>query len=214
MTTEKDLQKYIHSAHKAGYTPSQIRNILLRNGFTKQDISRHLKEESSKEKSNEKNVDKLKQKFSAFFQMLSPRKWGNVSLAIYFLALVVLLAILFILLMLSRNDEFPLSPTDIFLEKANNCKESQTTFDVQGSTLLITAKDCILTKEFIDFSIEEPEELVAFLQNKSMACPYNEHTLMISHLSLTYGLNECTGSLKDALYDIRIFQTMMEEEGI
>lgn len=98
------------------------------------------------------------------------------------------------------------SDIECFFEAANECKDARIQIKAEGSTLEFTSKDCMLTKEIVDFSEDEPEVIVNLFKGKTMSCSYEKNFLDREWLSLLGGIENCQGELKELIYEVRLAQ--------
>ena len=95
------------------------------------------------------------------------------------------------------------STIDCFTNIANNCEPALFNSDEVGSRIQYSINDCTLTKEIVDFGPKEPTEVINFFAYKKMDCPFTKNAFNTNWVSLTGGINSCSGQLKDAIVALR-----------
>lgn len=98
-----------------------------------------------------------------------------------------------------------------FIEQANACNKAELKQDFGGSILMYVVNDCVLKKEFEEFSEQEPEEIKDMFKGKDMECPYEQGNFDSELIQgLIPKIEECQGPLKNTVYELRIAQLLIE----
>jgi hypothetical protein len=95
------------------------------------------------------------------------------------------------------------SEKSCFVESANACKSAHFEEVYGGSVLQFRVLDCVLEKQFMNFSSAEPPQVVSAFSGKTMRCPYARGSFNATWISgLVNGRERCSGSLKDFLDEL------------
>lgn len=181
------LEDYIKKSLKAGYSKTTILQQLLRGGY------------------NEKEVLPM---IDAVQEQLYPKdtvkkwQWGA--------GVGGVIAVIAVVLSFLGGNETMCSDTSCFTAAANACQPAQYYKDIEGTKMLYEIKGCVLIKRFIEFGSKEPKKLQDVLAGKDIECPYNEGLFDTELLDVFGGLNQCRGTLKDAVYELRVVQESIE----
>lgn len=180
---EKEIKKYINSALKQGSTKEEIKKLLMQKKYPKEIINK-LTEDTQEEKP----------------------LFSKLQLAI--LSLIILIIIIAAALFLpskgiSLSKEINCTDQDCFIQAANNCNSAYLEQDEEGSLFSYKTNNCILTKTAVKLSEDEPIEMIDQFEGSSMTCSYEKANFDTNLLNtLTLGIENCTGQLKDALEDL------------
>ncbi len=94
-----------------------------------------------------------------------------------------------------------------FISSVGDCGKATLLEDMQGSTIKYYTRDCVLKKKIDEFSQSEPEDVVAFLEGRTMSCPYQQGNFNEELINgILGGIENCDGELKEAIYELRIAQ--------
>ncbi len=94
---------------------------------------------------------------------------------------------------------------DCFVEAANNCGKSVMVQDEQGLRIMYEVENCKFIKTVIEVPAEEPEELRRMVEGKSLECVFDEGLFNEAWVdTLSIGIEECEGDLKESLEEITI----------
>ena len=184
---EHKVAKYLKKYIKHGYKEEEIKNALHNAGYTNQVIEKVFK--------NINNQPKKKFLFQDHDHLhISPR-WYSLA------AIIIILAIaLPIIIMTSTKDcNFD---KQCFIENALKNKQVKVKEDVAGSTLQYSYKDNILTKEFVKFSKDEPEEVIILLKDKKIRCETDFKEELVD--GVFGGVEYCEGELLNVIYELKI----------
>ena len=177
---EKELKKYIKAALKQGSTKEEIKETLLKKSYPKQIINKLLN-------------DSLKEKPIFSLTQLA-------ILTIIILALIILIGI-FLFPKITKTTEC--TNQECFISAANDCESAFLEQDEEGSLFSYKTENCILTKTAVKLSEDEPVEIIEQFEGSSMTCSYEKNNFDIDLLTtLTLGIENCSGPLKDALDDL------------
>lgn len=120
----------------------------------------------------------------------------------------ILFIILILLLTGSKDCEFDQT---CFIAKANACEKASLKENVEGSIAEYKTNNCILTKEIIEFSENEPEQVKDFFKNKKMTCEHIKNNFDITLIQgVSTNINDCEGELKNAIIELRLAQIQLE----
>lgn len=178
------LEDYIKKALKRGYSRTILLQQLLKAGY------------------KEKEVTPL---IEIIHEQLYPKdaakKW-HFAVAV----LVVWIVIAVTLFFLATSEKTTCADKTCFFAAANACQDAQYTEDIEGTMMLYESKDCMLTKKISAFGPQEPEELQNLLKDKTIKCPYSKGQFTVTWMDTFGGLDTCTGTLKDVVYQLRLAQ--------
>jgi len=177
------LEDYIKKTLKAGYNKVTILQQLLKAGYTEKDVLPVI--DAVQEQLYPKDTVKAWQ-------------WGAGVVGVAF---VIVFALYFL-----AKGEAVCQDTACFTAAANACQSSQYYNDIEGTRMVYEIKGCALIKKITEFGPKEPQYLKEALEEKTLECPYEEGQFDTELLEVFGGLYHCTGTLKDAVYDLRIAQ--------
>lgn len=107
----------------------------------------------------------------------------------------------------SQNLSAPCDSKDCFIAAANDCQEMNITVtEDYGTVEYSSSSSCVFTKTLLSLDDNETQEMKGLLQGKSMTCAYEKggfDSRLVT--SLIYGMENCTGDLKDDLGKLIIF---------
>ncbi len=93
---------------------------------------------------------------------------------------------------------------DCFVTSANNCEELLIKVTEEAGTFAYSTKGCLFTKTVL--SVNEEPELKQLLEGKSMTCTYTQGEFDMRLINgLIFGIENCSGDLKDALTGLLAF---------
>jgi hypothetical protein len=99
-----------------------------------------------------------------------------------------------------------------FIDAANDCGSATLTSQESYGTASYFAYDCIITKNITALSPGEPESARRLLEGKGFYCVYEKGAFDRRWVdSLTLGLENCHGELRDAI-GVLLFSTYVAEE--
>lgn len=198
---EKKVNSYIKKYLKKGYSASSLEKTLLDFGYSK-DIIRKVFDKYSIKK--ESIFSKLKiPSFNLFKKKEEKIETKKIPGKSYFviagLAILILIAIILVM-GLPKDCSYD---KQCFIDNAHLGKYVILKEDIVGSTLQYTNNNNIVTKEFVVFSKDEPEEIVNLLKNKKMECLYESFDDTI--IDGIFGASDkCQGDLLDTIYELKI----------
>ena len=189
--TKRKIKDYIIKEYNKGFTYNAIEKVLINSGYDKGDVERLIREIVR---------EPIKSRLMKGLPILI------VSLIVIF---GVLLFIIFGLPKISLSD---CDTKDCFIKNANDCKAAKFVVDDDGTLYeFISSGDCTLTKTITKVSLNEPEPIRDLFIDKSLVCQYEKSDFNDKWIStLLGGLEECTGPLKEALYELTIAQYKQE----
>jgi hypothetical protein len=96
---------------------------------------------------------------------------------------------------------------DCFIAAADLCEDMEVVLSEDGGTFAYSSsKGCILKKTVLKLDDNETEGMRSLLEGKSMSCAYEkggfDRRLV---LSMIFGLENCTGELRDSLGRLVVF---------
>tara|TARA_Y100000310_G_C20247783_1_gene607644 strand:+ start:15 stop:614 length:600 start_codon:yes stop_codon:yes gene_type:complete len=189
---KEKIHKYIKKYTKKGYPKNSLTDVLSKFGYSKSTIKECFKEVKVEKP---KLLDKLKEKEEIFLDLFT--KWYTFAfLTVLFLIIIITFAIF----SLSNNCEYD---KDCFIQNALESKSTKVYEEVAGSILEYSFKEGRVVKEFVDFSEDEPEEVVVLLKNKKVVCEFDEFTPELVD-GLFGGVEYCEGELLNIIYELRI----------
>jgi len=120
----------------------------------------------------------------------------------------IIILLIVIISLFTRTKVQECSDDICFLQKAQACESAYMLKGEVGSVARYEIVDnCVLRKSIEKFGATEPVEIVNLFSGKYMDCPYTENmfdeTLI---LNLVSGITECSGPLKDSIYELKIAQ--------
>ncbi len=181
------LEEYIKKALKAGYSKTAILQQLLKAGYAEKDVL--------------PVIDTIQEQL---YPKDTVRKWQ------WGMGVGIVLVMIILVLYYLSEEETMCSDTTCFTAAANACQPAQYYKDIEGTKMLYETKDCVLTKRFTEFGAKEPQSLKETLAEKTLTCPYEERQFETELLDVFGGLERCGGTLKDAIYELRIGQESIE----
>ena len=94
-----------------------------------------------------------------------------------------------------------------FIAAANNCENTNLTVtDNVGTFSYSSSEYCIFTKTLVSLNANESQEMKNLLEGKNMTCMYTKGNFDQRWVtSLIYGIENCSGGLKDDLGDLTLF---------
>jgi len=176
MNQEKNIHRYLDKYLNKGYSKAILRETLIKFHYSKQLVDKAFKE----------------------YEQEHFPLWYSLT----FIAILIIIASVFLIF----------SPIDCdydkqcFIENAINNKHVVVKEDIAGSTLQYTAKNNKLTKEFIRFADDEPQEAIDILKNKKIECNYNKFNPELVN-NVFSGMESCKGDLLDLIYELEIIWT-------
>lgn len=187
---KKQLKDYVLKEYNKGFTYQQIQKFLVGKGYSQQFVSEVMNEITA-----------------------SPKKsmaWIYVGISILVVIIVVLL-IFFVPYMIGVKE---CSDNECFITEANQCNPAFLVVDDEGTVYEYKSfTDCTLTKSITKVSDAEPFMIKELFTEKSMTCSYDKGAFDEKWLTtLLGGLDQCTGQLKEALYELTIAQYQAEFE--
>ncbi len=174
---KKKIINIIRTYRKQGYTVSQIRSILEKQGYPQ-----HLTEE---------------------FLAKAEHPIKNEKIIIAILIIVITIAVIPLVYWFLPKGQ---SCTDIscFLKAANECGKASLKQDVKGTIFELQTNNCQFSKKVLKIAAEEPQEINNILKGTSMTCSFAKEAFpedLVTTLSKT--LEQCDGSLKEAIQHIQ-----------
>lgn len=94
-----------------------------------------------------------------------------------------------------------------FIAAANDCENASLTVTENVGTFTYSSSDsCIFTKTLVSLNANETQEMKKLLEGKNMTCLYDKGKFDQRWVnSLVYGIENCTGDLKNRLGDLTVF---------
>jgi hypothetical protein len=94
-----------------------------------------------------------------------------------------------------------------FINAANNCENASLTATDNVGTFTYSSYDsCVFTKTLVNLNANESQEMKNLLNGKNMTCIYTKGNFDQRWVtSLIYGIENCSGDLKDDLGDLTLF---------
>jgi len=189
--TKRKIKDYILKEYNKGYTYNAIEKVLINSGYDKADVEKLVRE-----------------------IVREPIKSRLIKgLPFLILSLIIIFGvILFVIFGLPKLSISECDTKDCFIKNANDCKASKFIVNDDGTLYeFITSGDCTLTKTITKVSSSEPEAIRDLFMDKSLVCQYEKSDFDDKWIStLLGGLEKCTGSLKEALYELTIAQYKQE----
>jgi hypothetical protein len=211
-------QEFIKRLLKKGYSEAAIRDVLKDSGFSRREIEDALA-------APQKKTAEAPQARPALPRIQLPKlSLPSISdkqvMHVAFVAeLALILMFAFALPALVPEGAFtgffasesPVLPAtvdckydlDCFKAAAEACGSVVVFQNLQDTVLSFEAENCVLTKSIASFGPSEPPQVIELLSGKTMACRFAPGFLPSSLLSgLATGASQCSGPLKDALYQL------------
>lgn len=131
---------------------------------------------------------------------LTPKHKHHVTWYILVVVIVALLGLLYFFMMPANCGD----DSACFIEYANSCENAVMRKAVGTASFKFRANNCLLEKEIIGFSEEEPEAVKSLFTGLSMECSYSEGRFDANFInSLAGGIDKCSGKLKDTILEVR-----------
>lgn len=93
--------------------------------------------------------------------------------------------------------------TECFTLKAENCEKAELQRNEDGSIFIYKTNNCQFTKTAAKISGSEDQRIIDLLEGKSLSCSYQENNFNMDWINtLTIGLDQCQGPLKDGIKNI------------
>jgi len=170
---EKTVKSWIKEARKHGFSDERIRREMLGKGYSSSMVEKILESP---------NIDF--------------KKYGLISLGIITVIGLIVLGVIYIPSLIPQK-----CITDqCFISAANQCKSVEMDKNLGGSVYSLSERNCIFTKTVKTVNETETPEITALLKDASMTCSYDRNGFndnLVTTLSL--GIDNCSGDLKDAL---------------
>jgi|GEM_PF-6488274 len=190
---EKKVNEYIKKYLKKGYPKDSLKKTLLDFGYDKRVVDKAFNTSEPKKPTSER-LTQIREPLD-----MTKLKWLWYSLAS---VLIIIILISIVLLFLDKPKDCQYDK-QCFIENAKQGNYVVVQEDVAGSTLQFSYKDDSVTKEFVSFAEDEPEEIVVLFQGKKIVCPF--YTFDEDILNGVFGGSEsCTGDLLDIVYELNI----------
>ena len=179
MDKEEQVKKYIKKYLKKGYPEESLKKTLIDFGYSKK-----LVEDSFKKIKEKKKFPKIPTNCFLFTSM----------------GVIIIILVITILFFLPKNCDYD---KQCFIDNAIEGNRVFVKEDVAGSTLKYTTNGNILTKEFVKFSEDEPEEVIILLKNKKITCNFDVFNEDLID-GIFGGIENCEGELIDTIYELEI----------
>jgi len=178
---EHKVAEYLRKYIKQGYKKEDVKKALDKAGYSKNIITN--------------SVNNLKENSSLNHIKLFP-KWYVITSLLLIIILTLSIILYFKMPVDCSFDK------KCFIENALEGKNVAVKEDIAGSTLEYKYKNNIITKEFVKFSKDEPEEVIVLLKNKKIRCETNFKEELID--GVFGGIENCEGELLDIIYELKI----------
>ena len=196
---EEKIRNYLKTYLKKGYSKEELRKVLIEFHYNPKIIDSVFKEIKRPELKPKERIEKP--------AIIKPHHLNRISYV--FLAIVVI-AVIAVLFASSKPQG---CSRDCFIKKADNCENAVLREKLANTTTIIKykAENCNLIKTIESFDKAEPEEIISLFKGKEMSCSYEKNDFNEEIINgLVGGIEDCSGDLKDAIYELRIAQYGME----
>lgn len=199
------LREFYRKQLKRGFEAKYLEETLLKRGFPKKAVKDVSREFSKKKYYKNIGMDK-----SHFKKILASKSFFLIAL---FLVIIITVSLW---ITVRVNDDC--ETMECFILNANQCKNSNFMYNDEGIVFKFESSyDCSVKKSVIELPANEPFAIRQLVLNTEMTCYYEENNfdeMIIT--SLLEGMDNCEGTLKDALYKIAIaqYEVQLEEESL
>ena len=206
--TKDIITEYIRRRVREGYGADEIAKALIDQGHPEKDVWDTVNEIEA-----ERKPSVIITKVRAVSEKFPLARLNYIIITLLFLTILTTVIIYF-----TTSERISLvTPTKdcgydkkCFIALADKCGRVAVKEEIAGSTIQYSTEGCVLKKMIVNFAEDEPIEIQTLLKDKTIECSYESGNFDEEFIEgILGGIDRCTGSLKDVIYELRIAQYMI-----
>jgi hypothetical protein len=204
------LRRYIKSSVDKGTPIPEIKDKLKGFGYSNGDVDGLVSEVIDKKTLQKSSKEEKKEPIAPALTRSPDVSFGfnykKLALAVGGVAAFIILV--FAGFFLLAGPENCGGDKDCFITNAQSCNPSILELDDGGTITTYEVNEaCVMVRTMTKLAESEPQEVKLLFENRSMVCTYSRGQFDVNLVNtITRGLENCDGSLKDSIYELIIAQ--------